>query len=113
MPSRMEVLPEAFGPRTRVVPGARVSSARSMQRKFSSASSARGMRPLEPHRHDDVLGVRRSGSANQAAAVGISEADLDAIGVDRAQSIQQVVYIEPDLALITLIVDLDFILSLF
>ena len=90
IPSRSDVLPDAFSPRMRLLPAAKVSSARSIQRRFSSTSSASGIeRPsLQAHRHDDVLGIRRTGGANQAAAIGISQADLDAIGVDRAQSVQ-------------------------
>src|ERR1700722_18335006 len=115
IPSRSDVFPEAFSPRMRLLPAARVRSARSIQRRFSSASSASGIaRPsLQAHRHDDVLGIRRTRGANQAAAIGIGQTDLDAIGVDRAQSVQQVVDIEPDLAIFPLVVYLDLILRLF
>ena len=58
---------------------------------------------LEPHRHDDVLGLRRARRADQAAAVRVRQPDLDLVGVDRRQRIQQVVDVEADLELLALV----------
>ncbi len=59
---------------------------------------------LEPHRHDDVPARAAAGSAHQAAAVRVREADLDLRAVDGCQSVEQVVDVEANLELFALVI---------
>src|SRR5690606_15200848 len=91
------------------------SSARSMQRKSSmprlSRLIAAGPAASEPHRHYDVLRSRVRCRPNQAAAVAVRESDLDVRAIDRGQGIHQVVHVEADLQLPTVVADLDLFLG--
>ena len=75
-------------------------------------SDAKATQCLQPHRHHDVTCVRSSRRMNQAAAVRVGEPDLNLLGVDRAQRIQQVIHIEPDLNLLSGVGDLHLVLRL-
>src|SRR5689334_2858908 len=116
--SRMEVLPDPLGPKTRFRPGANSSAAVERLRRPSIFRDARLTRPapeaaLQPHRHHDVARLRSARRANQAAAVGIGEPDFHGLGIDCRECIQQVGDIETDLELLALVVDLYFILRFF
>src|SRR5690348_3128976 len=97
--------------------GASSSRASSMQRRESTWIDASGNPPparrSEPHRHDDVADRGVPGRADQAAAVRTREAELDALGFDRGERIEQVRDVEADLEGIALVVDLDLVLGLF
>src|SRR4030095_3778902 len=99
------------------MPVARGSSSRRaerMQRKFSIsiAVSTSGVARLEPHRHHHVLRLRCRTRADEAAAVGVREAELDLASLDGGQRIQQVVDVEADLELVARVCDLQLFLRL-
>jgi hypothetical protein len=54
----------------------------------------------EPHRHHDVLRLRRRGSADEAAAVCIGESELDLTDIDGSERIEEVVDVEANLNLV-------------
>src|SRR5580704_6749304 len=116
MASSSDVLPRPLSPVTRFNRGCSSSAARWRHRTSSTRNSARLIRraaALEPHRHDHVLdgGVPRG--ANQAAAVRISDTDLDGFCFDRGEGIEQVADIEADLELIPGKTDLKLVLGFF
>ena len=78
-----------------------------------SRSAHRRRAGSEPHRHDDVLRLRRRARADQAAAVRVGEPQLDLAGIDRGQRVEQVVDVEADLELIARVRDLQLFLRFF
>src|SRR5579863_6434074 len=68
---------------------------------------------LKPHWHHNVAGMRDIRRVNETTAVRVGQSQFDAISLDCAQSIQQIVDIEADLHFLALIADLDLILRLF
>ena len=55
----------------------------------------------------------RARGTDQAAAVGVRQADLDLVSVDRGQRVEQVIHVEADLELFALVTDLDLVFRLF
>src|ERR1700691_5985331 len=105
----MDVLPEAFGPTRRLTEGSSSSSSRLRQRRSSTCSPSRLM-PVgasKAHRHDYKLDRAVARRADQAAAVGIGQANLDRIRIDRGQCLQQISDIKADLHFLPFKTDLD------
>src|SRR5208282_555043 len=108
----MEVLPDAFGPTRRLTEGSSSSSSCRRQRRSSTCSPSKLM-PVgasKAHRHNYKLDRAVARRADQAAAVGIGQADLNRIRIDRSQCLQQIGDVKPDFDFLTFKADLDLIL---
>jgi hypothetical protein len=67
----------------------------------------------EPHGHYDILGAIRFRSGDQAAAIGVSQREVDVLGIDRGKRFEQIGHIEPDFDFFTAVTNFQLIFRFF